>query len=137
MLRIGMLSFAHVHAEGYAQQIKDSKEAEIAIIWDDDEARGKAAAERHGVPFTMNLDEVLSDDSIEGVVSNAETSKHRDLFLKVAAAKKHLFTEKALTITTAEADEVIPAVKASGVKFMISLPSRSRPGGGGAALRRQ
>ncbi|MBI3920670.1 MAG: Gfo/Idh/MocA family oxidoreductase, partial [Armatimonadetes bacterium] len=110
MLRIAMLSFAHVHAEGYANQVKDSKEAEIAVIWDDDESRGKAAADRHGVPFTTDLDAVLGDRAIDGIVSNAETSKHRDLFLKVAAAKKHLFTEKALTITTAEADEVIPAV---------------------------
>lgn len=127
MIRIGMLSFAHVHAEGYAQQVESSKEAEIAVVWDDDEERGRTAAERHGVPFTTDLEAVLGDEKIEAVVLNAETSKHRDLILAAVKAEKHLFTEKTLTITTAEAEEVVPAVKASGIKFMISLPSRSRP----------
>jgi predicted dehydrogenase len=41
--------------------------------------------------------------------------------------KKHVFTEKALTVVTKDADEIVKLVNASGVKFMISLPSRTRP----------
>lgn len=127
MLRIAMLSFAHVHSDGYARQIVNHPEAEIACIWDDDEARGQAAADRYGVPYFRDLAAVLSRQDVDAVVVDAPTAQHRDILLAAVAHRKHIFTEKALTITTAEAEEVVQAVRASGIHFMISLPSRTRP----------
>lgn len=127
MLGIAMLSFAHVHANGYAQHVVDHPEAEIVAIWEDDEGRGAAATERFGVPYQMDLEEVLSRDDVDAVVVNAFTKQHPWVMKAAAAHGKHIFTEKALAVTTAEADEIVDAVKESGVKFMISLPSRTRP----------
>lgn len=127
MVRIAMLSFAHVHAHGYAQQIVDSPEGEIVCVWDTDASRGRPAAERYGVPFLTDLDEVWAREDVDAVVLNAETDYHKDLILAAVAHGKHVFTEKALTLTTADADAVVAAVRASGVRFMISLPSRTRP----------
>lgn len=50
MIRIAMLSFAHVHANGYAQQVIDNPDATIQCIWDDDPVRGKIASEQFGAP---------------------------------------------------------------------------------------
>jgi predicted dehydrogenase len=36
MLPIALLSFAHVRADGYARQVANHPEAEIACGWDDD-----------------------------------------------------------------------------------------------------
>ena len=127
MVQLAMLSMAHVHAMGYAQQIGKNPDAVIACVWDNDPKRGRAAAKKLEVPFEDNLHALLSDPEIAGVVVNAETSKHQDLFLAAAEAGKHIFTEKALTIRTAEADAVVEAVRRSGVKFMVSLPQRSHP----------
>ena len=127
MVRLAMLSMAHVHAMGYAQQIGKHPDADLVCIWDDDPARGRAAAGKLGVPYEDNLHEVLNDPAIDGVVVNSETNKHTDLFLAAAGAGKHIFTEKALTITTPEADAVIDAVQRAGIQFMISLPQRSNP----------
>lgn len=126
MLRIAMLSFAHVHSDGYARQIVNHPEAEIACIWDDDEARGRAAADQYGVPYFSDLEAVLSRKDVDAVVVNAPTAQHRDILLAAVAHRKPIFTEKALTVTTAEADEVVKAVRESGIQFMISLPSRTR-----------
>jgi len=127
MVRLALLSMAHVHAMGYAQQVAKNPDAEIACVWDDDPARGRPAARKLEVPFEDNLHEVLGDSSIDGVVVNAETSKHQDLILAAIEAGKHVFTEKALTIRTAESDTIVEAVRRSGVRFMISLPQRSNP----------
>lgn len=127
MVRVSMLSMAHVHADGYARQVKDHPEAELVSIWDDDAERGRAAAERFGVPYVADLEALLSDATIDGVALDSETSKHTDLILAACRHKKNLFTEKALTITTADADRVVKAVNESGIKFMISLPSRTHP----------
>jgi len=127
-VRVALLSMAHVHAAGYAQELaRDRERAQITCVWDDDPDRGRPFAERYRVPFTQNLEEALSRDDVDAVCINAETSKHHDIMLAAATRKKHIFTEKALTITTKDADEVVRAVRSAGIKFMISLPSRTDP----------
>jgi len=127
MLRVAMLSFAHVHANRYAQHIVDHPEAEIVCIWEDDKERGKTASERFGVPVFDDLEAVLNRDDVDGVVINAYTSQHPWLIKAAVEHGKHVFTEKALTIRTEDADELVDLVNKSGIKFMISLPSRTRP----------
>ncbi|MBM3238937.1 Gfo/Idh/MocA family oxidoreductase [Candidatus Poribacteria bacterium] len=127
MVKVAMLSFAHVHAEGYAKAVEQNPNAEIIAVWDEEEYGGKQAAERHNVPFYSNLDKVLSLDGLDGVVVNAPTSIHPEVMIASAKAGKHIFTEKALAITVDECDKIIEAVKAAGIKFMISLPSRCSP----------
>jgi len=124
-VRIAMLSMAHVHANGYARQVQENPEAEMVCIWDDDPARGRGASEQWGVPCTEDLESVLSRSDIDGVVVDAETAKHRDIFVAAIRHGKHIFTEKALTIATKDANEVVALVRQSGIKFMISLPSRT------------
>ena len=127
MLRVAMLSFAHVHANMYAQHVVDHPEAEIVCIWEDDKERGKTASERFGVPVFDDLEAVLSRDDVDGVVINAYTSQHPWLIKAAVEHGKHVFTEKALSIRTEDADELVDLVNKSGIKFMISLPSRTRP----------
>lgn len=127
-VRVALLSMAHVHAGGYADHVaRATDRARITAVWDDSPERGRPVADRLKVPFSTNLEEVLGRDDVDAVVINAETSKHHHIMMAAAARKKHIFTEKALTITTKDADEVVRAVKDSGIKFMISLPSRVSP----------
>jgi 1,5-anhydro-D-fructose reductase (1,5-anhydro-D-mannitol-forming) len=123
MVKIGMLSFAHVHANGYADQVIKNEKAELVSVWDDDEGRGKRSAERLNVPFFAGLDKILATD-IDAVVVNASTDLHPEVMVAAAKAGKHIFTEKALAIDVAGCDKIIGAVKKAGIKFMISLPSR-------------
>ncbi|MEA3334325.1 MAG: Gfo/Idh/MocA family oxidoreductase [Chloroflexota bacterium] len=127
MLRTAMLGVAHVHANGYARQIIEHPEAQIVCVWDDQADRGTAAAARYGVPFADDLEALLSRQDVDGVVVNAPTDQHPEILIAAAAHGKHIFTEKALTIATADADRVVDAVHASGIKFMISLPRRTWP----------
>jgi predicted dehydrogenase len=122
-----MLSFAHVHANGYADQVKRHPEASVSCVWDHDEERGRGGAERCGAPFVGKLEEALRRDDVDGVVVNVETVRHRDVIMAAIEAGKHVFTEKALTIRTADSDEIVRAVHDRGIRFMISLPSRTSP----------
>ncbi|MBI1924948.1 Gfo/Idh/MocA family oxidoreductase [Candidatus Poribacteria bacterium] len=124
MIKVAKLSFAHVHARGYADQIQKNPETELVAVWDEDEYGGKEAAARYNVPFYSDLDPVLSLDEVDAVVVDAITSDHPKVIIAAAEAGKHIFTEKALAITVAECAPIIEAVQKAGVKFMISLPSR-------------
>ncbi len=124
---VALLSFAHVHARGYADQVRENPDTEAVAIWDEDPERGQAEAEKRGVPFYSSLEATLALPEVEAVVVNAPTNRHKEVLIAAANAGKHIFTEKSLTITTPEADEVVRAVEQAGIKFMISLPSRTRP----------
>jgi predicted dehydrogenase len=127
IIRVAMLSFAHVHAEGYAKQAEANPNIELVAVWDEDEYGGNQGAERHHIEFMSDLDALLARDDIDGVIVNAVTSEHPNVMVKAAKAGKHIFTEKALAITVAECDAILDAVEKAGVKFMISLPSRCSP----------
>ena len=127
MIRVAMLSFAHVHANGYAQQVVDHPEAKIQCIWEDDLARGEEAAERFDAPIFDDLEAVVSRDDVDAVVINSYTSQHPRLIQTALRYNKHVFTEKALTISTEDAEAIVQAVNSSDIKFMISLPRRTHP----------
>src|SRR5579872_524194 len=126
-LGIGLLSFAHVHARGYADQVRDITDCAVVGVWDEDAARGSAEAERRGATFHESYEELLALPDLDAVIVNAPTSMHRELICAAAKAGKHIFTEKSLTVTLEDATAVMHAVEESGVKFVISLPSRVRP----------
>lgn len=127
LLKVAMLSGWHVHAKGYARQLSSMEEVEIAAVWDENEQRGREWAGELGVPFYADLDELLKVSDIKGVVVNAPTNMHLEVMVKAARAGKHIFTEKVLAITVAEAEQIASAVRQAGVKFCISYPHRTRP----------
>jgi len=111
MIKVAKLSFAHVHARGYAEQIQKNPETELVAVWDEEEYGGKEAAARYNVPFYSDLDQVLSLDEVDAVVVDAITSDHPKVIIAAAEAGKHIFTEKALAITVGECDPIIEAVE--------------------------
>ena len=127
MINIAMLSFAHVHANGYAKQVNDNPDTRIQCIWDDDPVRGKIASEQFNVPYIADLEEVVSNPGVDAVVVNAYTAQHPWVMKAALKHNKHIFTEKALTFSTRDADEIVTMVDEIGIKFMISLPNRTRP----------
>ena len=78
MLKIAMLGAWHVHAPDYAAQLRAHPETEIALVWDNEPARGEKFAQELGVPFQADLSTVLSDPEIDGVVINTPTNLHRE-----------------------------------------------------------
>ena len=126
-MKTAILGTWHVHTEEYTRAILANPQAEAAVIWDSDIARGKAFAEKLGVPFTDDLDGILNDASIDSVVVCSATCDHPELLTKAANAGKNIFTEKVLTIGVEDAEKVAAAVKAAGKVFTISYPHRTFP----------
>lgn len=126
MLHVAMLSKWHVHAEGYANMLKNTGKVQITAVWDDDVNRGSEWAARLGADFEPDLDALLARTDVDAVVCDAPTTAHHDILLKAARAKKHIFTEKALAPTLTECEELKAAIEEAGVTFVISYPQRGR-----------
>src|SRR5207237_8732965 len=121
-LRVAVLGFWHVHAADYARQARQHPDTEIVAVWDDDEERGRAAATEFSAEFSSDLASLLGRDDIDAVIVTTATSQHRDVMVAAASAGKHIFTEKLLAPTVAEAEEIIAAADAHDVRLMVSLP---------------
>ena len=126
MIKIALISKWHVHAEMYRKEISENKNVQICAVWDDDLERGEKWAQELCVPFYADYDELLKSD-IDAVLVSSSTNLHKELIIKAANEGKHIFTEKVLCFTEADANEVKEAVLKNGVKFTISFPHKTRP----------
>lgn len=122
MIRVAMLSFWHVHANDYARQATDHPGTEIVAAWDEIPERGRKQAEERGVRFYEDLNELLAQTDIDGVIIDTPTSMHRDVMVAAAQAGKHIFTEKVVATTLKECNEILAAVQEAGIKLTVSLP---------------
>ncbi|HVF01424.1 MAG TPA: Gfo/Idh/MocA family oxidoreductase [Rubrobacteraceae bacterium] len=122
MFKVAILSFWHVHAEDYARQAEANPETEIVAVWDESPKRGRAEAGKHRVDFHADLDELLRRPDVDGVVVTTPTTAHRDVIPAAAKAGKHVFSEKVISPSLREAEEIVVAAEDAGVTFVISLP---------------
>lgn len=127
MLKVAMISKWHVHAEGYAREINESGDACVSCVWDEIPERGEKWAQELNVPFIRDYDKLLKRDDVDAVLFCTPTNMHKELMIKAAKAKKHIFTEKVMCLTVKDCDEVIEAVKENGIVFTISFPHRITP----------
>ncbi len=125
MLKIGLLSRWHVHANEYAEKAIDSGLVTIAGVWDEDPVRGEAWAKELGCNFYHKLEDLFPH--VSAVICNAPTSMHTELLLKAAQAGKHIFTEKVLAATTKECEELTAAIEKANITFTISFPQKVMP----------
>ncbi|MEK4564360.1 Gfo/Idh/MocA family oxidoreductase [Alkalihalobacillus sp. FSL R5-0424] len=127
MVKVAMLSRWHVHANDYAREALEHNDVEITAVWDEDVKRGQDWADELNVPFYADLDKLLAQDEIEGVIVDTPTVMHRDVIMAAVEANKHVFSEKVLALTTAECEEIVDAVEGQGVSLMLSLPRLNDP----------
>ena len=123
--RLGIMSFAHLHAFSYATALNELAGVEFVGIWDDDPARGAAMSGEYGVPFFAEAEELLAE--VEGVIVTSENVNHKRDVLAAAEAGVHVMCEKPISVSVPDAREMIESCETAGVKFMIAFPCRYSP----------
>ncbi len=126
MIHIALIGTWHVHFEGYANTIQNNPNCKITAIWDNDKESAKKYAEKYNCDFVENYDELLKRPDVDAISVCTSTDLHKEVMIKAAKAGKHIFTEKVLCFTEADALEVAKAVKENNVKFCISFPWRAK-----------
>jgi len=125
-MKIGIISFAHMHAYSYALSIGALDDVELVGIYDDDAERGQTFAEKFGTVFYPSLDEFLAQE-MHAVVVTSENSKHHDHVVAAAKAGKHVLCEKPLAPNLADAEAMIQCCKENGVLLQTAFPVRFNP----------
>lgn len=115
---VALLSFAHGHQRAWGRVFASRPETRVAAVWDDDIERGQRAAAELNTEFVADLDALLARGDVHAVAICAENAKHADLAVKAAEAGKHIMVQKPMAVSLAEADRIVAAVEAAGVKYM-------------------
>ena len=125
-MKIGLISFAHMHAFSYAAHLLDSEEVELAYIWDDNVQRGKDNAKKYNCTFYSDLDDFLNTD-MKAVIICSENTKHYEYVTRSAKAGKHILCEKPIATSIKDAQEMIGICEEEEVIFQIAYPVRFAP----------
>ena len=126
MMRIGLMSFAHVHAEGYVRALQAMPEVELVGAADDNAARGQYFADQFGLHLFDSYTALL-DAGLDGVIVCSENSRHREMVELAAARGVGVLCEKPLATTVADAQRMVEVCAQGNVPLMTAFPMRFSP----------
>ncbi|MEO7717112.1 MAG: Gfo/Idh/MocA family oxidoreductase [Capsulimonas sp.] len=114
-VRIGIIGCGNISAS-YLKTFQNYEAVTCVAVADIDPARAQARAEEFGVPKATDVDGLLADPDVEIVVNLTTPQAHYAVTLAAIKAGKHVYNEKPLTVTIAEAREALDAAEAAGVR---------------------
>lgn len=122
-VKVAMLSFAHLHAMGYAGVLKAMPDVEITVIAEENAELGQKVAGMFDTKWVPTIDEALAMD-VDCVVICSENINHKPMTIAAAKAGKHVLCEKPLATNVDDALEMIAACEEAGVQLMTAFPVR-------------
>lgn len=121
MIRLAILSFWHVHAETFILDVRANPHAQLVAAWDENTKRGAERAAEFGLEFGADLSSLLAREDIDGVIVQTPTSMHLEVIKQAAAAGKHVFSDKVLAPTAAQAQAIVAACDLAGVVLFTGM----------------
>ncbi len=96
-------------------------------VFSNNRNRSKEIADKFGVPNYFNdYDEFLKSD-INAVYIASANSDHHQQVIKAAEAKKNIYCEKPLSLTSQQAKEMVECCKDNNVLFAVNYVHRAHP----------
>ena len=126
IIRIGIMSFAHMHAASYAAHLHQMNDVELVGVWDADPVRGQAMADRFETAFFADNESLLAE-GLDGVVICAENINHRPLVELAAGRTQAILCEKPIATTREDGQAMIDVCAATDTRLQIAFPVRFSP----------
>ncbi len=115
------------HQNTYGPRFKDHPNCEIVALAEHHKEKGAALSELYGLPCEADYDAVLEKDDVDVVCIATDFYLKRTLVPQAAACGKHIFIDKSLARTVAEAKEIQASVQGTNVKILLAYPTRFVP----------
>ena len=112
------------HAENLAERVPGAR---LARVHDAAAHVARAVGEELGVPWTDDVDALLADPEVEGVVICSPTDTHAAMVARTAAAGRAVFCEKPLAPTVDEARRAVATARQAGVPLQMGFQMRFDP----------
>ncbi len=122
-MKIGILSFAHHHADAYIANLRAIPGVEVCGVADIDAVRGQRYAQVNSVPFYPSYEALLASKP-DGVIICSENVRHLPLVQMAASYKVNVLCEKPIATNLADAKAVVDSCLNAGVHLMTAFPMR-------------
>jgi predicted dehydrogenase len=114
-------------ARYHARAIAATEGARLVAVSRSDAARAEQAANEFGVPCETSYEALLARDDVHAVCIATPSGLHARQAIAAARAGKHVLVEKPMALSLADADAMIAACAAAGVRLGVVLQRRSDP----------
>ena len=111
MIKIGLLSAAHIHTRGFLEDISKRDDCELSLVWDDMPDRGKRYATEYAADYQNDLDKAVADKNLDAFIICAENTRHLPLLRASIPTGKAIFCEKPFTTSRSDAKEALELVQ--------------------------
>ncbi len=125
-LRIGILSTAHVHADGFAEILRTTANLEVVGFSQNNSEAAKKFVETSGLKH-FATHRALIDQGLDAVIICSETALHLPLVTLAARAGAHILCEKPIATTLEDAIKMREVCEQASVQFMTAYPMRFDP----------
>jgi len=124
-MRIGLWSFAHLHAFSYLSVLAERDDVQFVGIADEEAARGADIACQRGLTFFEDPADLLAQ--VDAVVITSANVDHRDMATRAAQAGVSAMVEKPIATTVLDAREIIDAFAQRGLILATAFPCPFSP----------
>ncbi|UZO80815.1 Gfo/Idh/MocA family oxidoreductase [Aquimarina sp. ERC-38] len=124
MLKAGVLGAGHL-GKIHLRLLQQSELYDLIGFYDSDQKNAMQVAKEYGYPLVASIKELI--DIVEVVVIVTPTLFHFDVAKQAILAGKHVFIEKPITNTVAEAEELIALAKQQQVLGQVGHVERFNP----------
>lgn len=125
MLKIGVLGAGHLGKIHIRCILMANETYELVGFYDADPKNAAKVAEEFGIRAFPDMDSLI--EAVEVVDIVTPTITHFELALKAMESGKHIFIEKPLTHTIAEAEALVKRCEETGVKVQVGHVERFNP----------
>jgi len=126
MIKIGMIGGGYmgkVHANCY----RSLKDVRVVGVSDIRPEKAREIADLTGARIFEKAEELINHPEVDTISILLPTYLHKELVIKSAQAKKHLFCEKPFALSVKEVEEMTEEIEKAKVKFMIGMVLRFWP----------
>ena len=126
-VRVGIVGLGR-WAKVLTKASKQSSKIDIVCGYSRSEEKRLAFESEMGVRPVASLEEMLNDPTISGVIITVPNEQHRSIAEKVAAAKKHVYTEKPIAHNLEDGLQIAALEKKYGVTVTVGHSARLMAG---------
>ncbi|MEM6895244.1 MAG: Gfo/Idh/MocA family oxidoreductase [Bacteroidota bacterium] len=124
MLKVGVLGAGHL-GKIHLRLLNESDKYQLVGFYDPDEINAKKVADEFGYTYFENMNVLMDEVDVVDIVT--PTLSHHDCAAKAIEKGKHIFIEKPITNTLAEAENIMKLAKDRGVKGQVGHVERFNP----------
>ena len=124
MLKVGVLGAGYL-GKIHLRLLQESKSYDLIGFYDPDTEAAKILTEEKGYTYFDTIDALIHAVDVVDVVT--PTSFHHEMAIQCLTAGKHVFIEKPITQTIAQAEELVQLADAKGLKGQVGHVERFNP----------